>query len=353
MTRLSTQGVRPAIFLLCLSLTAPAALADRLLGTIGRGGTLSTLVELDPATGAVSRTIGPVGYAVNGLEYDATTGKLYATTSHKDPSFPVGLIEVDMATGAGTPIGSMPPLDDAIVTLTSDASGQLYGWIEPYEDDLAKIDKKTGDAVKVGESGLGTGGHGLAFDNHDRLFLVQYMIEKIDPVSGRSASVGSVDVDAHHGDFGPSNLYWGLEQGGLYLHVIDIDAQKVVNTLPTAADLHTLTWVTGASGCVLNVAAIFEEDVLKIDLTVGPTEPAQWYVSLFLLGTHIPIVENLALPALVPALDVPVALPLPPGLGNVAVSTYLWTATDGVICSDMAVGMTSRVVPAVLAPMDR
>jgi len=31
-------------------------------------------VEVDSGTGATIRTIGPVGYIVNGMEYDATTG---------------------------------------------------------------------------------------------------------------------------------------------------------------------------------------------------------------------------------------------------------------------------------------
>src|SRR6516225_3950178 len=41
----------------------------------------STLVLLDPTTGALIRTIGPVGFTVNGLAWDRTTKTLYATTA--------------------------------------------------------------------------------------------------------------------------------------------------------------------------------------------------------------------------------------------------------------------------------
>src|SRR6478736_8186016 len=83
-----------------------------LLGTVGacnnltQGGPCtqtSTLVQIDPSNGALVREIGPVGYTVNGLSWDATTDKLYATTAVGDVSFH-GLITIDPNTGAGTPV---------------------------------------------------------------------------------------------------------------------------------------------------------------------------------------------------------------------------------------------------------
>src|SRR6476620_6504512 len=63
----------------------------------------STLVQIDPQTGALIRTIGPVGYTVNGLAWDCTAGNcksgtLYATTAVGDVSFH-GLITIDPNTG--------------------------------------------------------------------------------------------------------------------------------------------------------------------------------------------------------------------------------------------------------------
>ena len=70
----------------------------------------STLVQLDPQTGALIREIGPVGYTVNGLAWDCTAGNckagtLYATTAVGDVSFH-GLITIDPNTGAGTPVNA-------------------------------------------------------------------------------------------------------------------------------------------------------------------------------------------------------------------------------------------------------
>src|SRR5512140_3416250 len=63
----------------------------------------STLLRLDPLTGALLETIGPVGYTVNGLAWDRTAEKLYATTAIGDVKFH-GLITIDARTGAGTPV---------------------------------------------------------------------------------------------------------------------------------------------------------------------------------------------------------------------------------------------------------
>src|SRR5215468_11165311 len=41
----------------------------------------STLVMLDPATGNLIKTIGPVGFTVNGLAWDKATKTLFATTA--------------------------------------------------------------------------------------------------------------------------------------------------------------------------------------------------------------------------------------------------------------------------------
>ena len=62
--------------------------------------TKSTLVQLNPRTGALIRTIGPVGFTVNGLAWDRTSGKLYATTPPGDQVFH-GLITINPFTGAG------------------------------------------------------------------------------------------------------------------------------------------------------------------------------------------------------------------------------------------------------------
>lgn len=99
--------------------------ADILYGTIGDGSfPQSTLVVIDQNTGAVERTIGPVGYIIIGLAFDPTTGNLYATSSINDLNF-TGLFIIDTTTGAGTPIRPGWP-GEVLVCLACDSAGQLY-----------------------------------------------------------------------------------------------------------------------------------------------------------------------------------------------------------------------------------
>jgi len=228
-----------------------------MLGTQGFGGTLSTLVEIDPADGKTLRTIGPVGYAVNGLEYDATTGKLYGSTSVKDPAYS-GLIEIDMDTGAGTPIGVDGwGLDDSsgsypVTNITVDSTGHMFGWWQAWHC-LVSIDKTTGIATLVDKSNVNTYGYGLDFDNLDELYMVNgYWDNKyvytVDPSTGLAAGVGDIGTKAHHGDFDlSSNLYYGISdphEQSRSLVVADLSAGSVISTFAELDDsMHTLTFV--------------------------------------------------------------------------------------------------------------
>ncbi|HEY2235313.1 MAG TPA: hypothetical protein VGK01_17710, partial [Candidatus Angelobacter sp.] len=102
----------------------------------------STLVQIDPQTGALVRTIGPVGYTVNGLAWDCTAGNcksgtLYATTALGDTHFH-GLITIDPNTGAGTPVNASVVnfgLDidpgtagSPVHSITVDSFGNIAGW---------------------------------------------------------------------------------------------------------------------------------------------------------------------------------------------------------------------------------
>jgi len=208
----------------------------------------SNLVMLNPNTGAFIRTVGSVGYYVNGLEYDQTTGKLYGTTSTNDPLFPEGLIEINVLTGAGTPIGTGLGLIAA--SLTSDSTGQLYGWWEPSEDSLVTIDKVTGVATLVGTSGLDTATFGLDFDAGDTLWLVNDdgSTYTIDTVTGAATAFGDIGVTAHHGKFHPTTgLYWGIDLAGEAVAtrnfiIADLITSTVIDAVPTADYLHAISF---------------------------------------------------------------------------------------------------------------
>jgi hypothetical protein len=251
------------IFLALLLVAAVMAVSSiqeaeaRLLGTRGFGfGANSILVEIDPATGATISTIGPVGYTVNGLEYDATTGKLYGSTSAHGLMYN-GLIEIDPNTGAGTPIGvsgwglvNPTGCPTAVTNITVDSAGQMFGWWDPCEDDLVSIDKSTGIATRVGESGVGTGTNGLSFNSSDILYMVNpWEFYTINTVTGAATYAGNIGIEAHHGDFDPaSDLYYGLTWPyGVpkWLVVADLSTGTVISMIELEdSDIHTLTFVS-------------------------------------------------------------------------------------------------------------
>lgn len=227
-----------------------SAQAVRLFGTTGYGsGQSSTLVELDPDTGALIQTIGPVGYLVNGLTFDASTGRLFGGTSYNDPNYN-GLIEIDMNTGAGTPIGQpnwgLFTGFTPVTNITTDSSGRMFGWYE-YSDNLVQIDPGTGVATEVGPSGVGTYQNGLSFNNGDRLYMVNGGGDfySVDTASGAASYEGSVTL-AHHGDFHPlTDIYYGLTWtygSPRTLLAVDLNGQTY-SVVGEVGDVHTLTFV--------------------------------------------------------------------------------------------------------------
>jgi DNA-binding beta-propeller fold protein YncE len=238
---------RFGVLMVALMLAAVPASAQRLFGTTGQGSGTSTLVELDPATGAVVSTIGDVGYLINGLEWDASSGTLYATTSYNDATLQDALITIDPMTGAGTPVAGSSGIGQ-ILNPTSNSAGDLYGWTE-WGDDPVIFDTVTGLATVVGESGVGTSSHGLAFNPADVLFLMNGdgNVYTLDTATGAATLAGSIGAVAHHGDFNPaSGLYYGIDatgSGAKNLLVADLSSFTVIDTLPTVDNLHTLTFI--------------------------------------------------------------------------------------------------------------
>jgi Ca2+-binding RTX toxin-like protein len=168
------RAVALASTLVCfaaLPASAPAATTQTLYGADGSGGNPSNLYEIDRDTGAVVRTIGPIGFAVTGLAIHPQTAELYGSTGAMDPNDPGSTIKIDKATGDGTLIGDQIPGDQmgaADITFTSD--GTLYGWSE-QTDDLVTINLGSGAATVVGDSGIGTAGSGLSASPGDTLFF--------------------------------------------------------------------------------------------------------------------------------------------------------------------------------------
>jgi hypothetical protein len=212
----------------------------------------STLVEIDPADGTLVRTIGDVGYAVNGLTYDNTSGTLYATTSNHDPNFPDGLLTINVTTGVGTPVGGGAGILVNVPSVNS--SGQMFGWHEDMDDAAVLWNKTAGTVTVLGDSGLSTMTESLAFDNNDILYLLNgdLNLYTINASTGAATLVGPVTGGSgsalHHGDFNPANnrLYTinnaGFSGNPRSIDVVDISTRTVVATLPTVDNLHTLAF---------------------------------------------------------------------------------------------------------------
>src|SRR5574342_634613 len=169
-------GAQQASALSILEVIAQLLLAKQpiLLGTTGAcfnafpGGPCtqkSTLVLLNPKTGALIKKIGPVGFTVNGLAWDRTTGKLYASTAIGDVTFH-GLITINPLTGAGKPVNKNAPNfgllgnPSPILSITVDPFGHMVGW---YDEFPVRINQHTGIATEFEDTGIDTAQNGLSF----------------------------------------------------------------------------------------------------------------------------------------------------------------------------------------------
>jgi len=274
-----------AAFVPQASAQAPPPGAPILLGTTGacnnvkQGGACtqtSTLVQIDPSTGALVAVIGPVGFTVNGLAWDSTTDTLYATTAVGDTAFH-GLITIDPTTGAGTPVsagvvnyGLAPDprfVGSPIHSLTIDSNGHLAAWYDEFPpplgvtDTFVTIDKSTGIATEFENTGINTSANGLAFAKHDLLWNVDApktqpdgtVIQTaylLDPANGQMLDARDVSppIQAALGDFDPvGNKYYGLNFVGFSsetaLIVIDLKKGTVTAVGQTVDNLHTLAFV--------------------------------------------------------------------------------------------------------------
>jgi hypothetical protein len=233
----------------------------------------STLVQVDPDTGALVRVIGPVGYSVNGLAWDMTTNKLYATTAVGDVSFH-GLITIDPNTGQGTPVNpavvnyglDVTPgtLGSPVHSITIDSNGNAVGWYDEFgtgvTDTFVTFNKTTGVATEFDNTGLNTGQNGVAFAKHDLLWnidspkvvggVVTQTAYLLDTTNGQALDERDVSppTPAALGDFSPvGNQYYGLKftvfNPTTFLVVIDLKKGTVTTLAQTVDDLHVIAFV--------------------------------------------------------------------------------------------------------------
>jgi hypothetical protein len=266
-----------------------------LLGTTGacnnavQGGPCtqnSTLVQLDPATGALIQTIGPVGFTVNGLAWDRTSGTLYASTAIgcglPGSVCPFhGLITIDPKKGTGKPVDpnvhnfGLAGDNSPIHSINIDPFGNMVGWYDefPPPDTYVRINQHTGVATEFTNTGINTNQNGVAFG----LFNLLWNIDSpkcngancgpggadltqtayiLNPFTGKKfASVPvTPPTNAALGDFLPgTNRYYGLNFQGFdplgttFIELVDLDpvfGTGTVTTLGQTVDfLHTLAFI--------------------------------------------------------------------------------------------------------------
>jgi len=240
----------------------------------------STLVLLDPATGKLIKTIGPVGFTVNGLSWDRTSKTLYASTAIgcgvAGSVCPFhGLITI-APNGKGTPVNptggvnfGIPGLRVPIGKITVDVFGHMVGMYPPTNPDdinntYVRINQKTGIATEFDNTGVTTFTDGLSFGEFNLLWNVDS--PKTDPITQVTTQTAfllnpftgkplfsqplSPPTAAALGDFNPlSNLYYGLKfqgfdpAGTTFIEVIDVPNGVVTQLGQTVNFLHTLAWV--------------------------------------------------------------------------------------------------------------
>ena len=173
----------------------------------------STLVQIDLQTGALLKTIGPVGFTVNGLAWDRTTRKLYATTAIGDVTFH-GLITIDPATGAGTPVNpsihnfGLAGPDSPIHSIAIHPFfGTMQGWYDEFAppagvtDTFVTINKHTGVAKEFTNSGIDTHANGLAW---------QLLPTKIGPFTVPIPHLWNIDSPVRHPDGTLTQTAWEI-----------------------------------------------------------------------------------------------------------------------------------------------
>ncbi|NBC19251.1 MAG: hypothetical protein GVY18_18250, partial [Bacteroidetes bacterium] len=148
----------------------------------------------------------------SGLAVDPTDGTLYASTTVEDGGST--LYEIDARTATATRTASLE--DAAVVTaLAIDGAGQLYG-VETREDQLLRIDKRTGATSVVGTLGFDANfDQGLDVDlTTGTMYLtaleegVRAQLRRVDPATGQARVVAPLSGGVHLG-------YLALPSGAL------------------------------------------------------------------------------------------------------------------------------------------
>jgi hypothetical protein len=243
--------------------------------------TPSDLYTVDPDNNYAFTSVGPIGYVVVSLGYDATTDTLYGATStdvaESNLSTDQYLITIDRTTGGGTIVGELGS-GRVISDLAVGADGTIYGIADSstdpgneYNGTIYTIDKGTGTAsilitypdIDYGQPDPAA----LAFDADGVLwgFGYSYVLTH-DPDTGAAVEVD----DSFRNEYvqaattGPDGTMIVMDfdstQGGPGIRAVDFSVTPPVLALPAYLpsvggtplddyDSVALEWVITAGGC--------------------------------------------------------------------------------------------------------
>jgi hypothetical protein len=223
----------------------------------------ATLVELDPANGAVLHTmplLGGPANTVGGLAYDPSTDTLFVASS----SF-TNLWTLDYTTGALTLIGPFAPQGGVFMHgFEIDDTGQLYGYsgfAAFLGSRFFRIDRTTGQLTPIGNPTIG-GGAGLGYvpgtgtmylgdQESDQLWTIDRTTGAttlVGPYGAVGAAAGQVGTGmAYHPQFG---MYALNNNGTDSLWSLDLatGAATLITILPTNNMLSLAFVGVGAPG---------------------------------------------------------------------------------------------------------
>jgi hypothetical protein len=261
---------RLIIALLFLALV-PGVLQAQLYGVSLNGYTNgnpgpSSLYMVDTTTGA-GTLIGDIGYPVNSISIDPTTGTMYGIVPPWDGAGQ--LLTIDSGTGAGTVVGSFDQ-DRCVVNVMFDSTGQMFGRDEcsPITiDGLVTIDKATAVITDVGVSGFpgNTQSSVMAFDAADTLHFVDgpsQIYYLFDTGTGLATNQKTLTFSPGSGGatFDPSGLLWapaGVNSGRIQDSIIRISDLAAETFSDIDTDIEYLNALTLNSSNVVAGTARF------------------------------------------------------------------------------------------------
>jgi DNA-binding beta-propeller fold protein YncE len=251
-------------------LFAGQASAQLLYAANGSGGNLASLVILNPATGAVVQTIGPIGFAVTGIAFHPITRQLYGSTGGQDPVVANrnSLIRISTTTGAGTMIGQIAA-GGPTADITFAPDGTLYGWSEAT-DDLVTINLSTGLGTPVGDSGLSTFGSGTAYAPGGLVYHTSAgSLYAIDPRTGLPVRQMPIALNMNALAFSPTGQLFGSASNANALYTIEPSTGAITLVGPSIANLDAIAFGPAAAFGVPSVPTLSQWALLVLTLVLG------------------------------------------------------------------------------------